>query len=482
MSPLALSIRFLKTQPDSKLIELARGGHERAFEALVQRYRRPLLRYCRRLSTSDGAAEDALQQALLQAWVALGSAETTIRDARAWLYRIVHNVAISNLRRPVHDGAYLDLPQGISGADHEVERRLEVRDALAGLASLPEMQRRVMLSTALEGRSHDEIADALGLSHGAVRGLIYRARATLRAAAAALTPSPLLHWAARQEIAAGGRSAGIYEAVVGGGSAGLGGALFKGGALVVSAGALATATGLTGSHSSHHSHRHGAGARRLASEAGPAGLSASSRAAGSTRIEASQVIGAGRGRGASGFGSSGEPGGSGGSGGSAGSGGRGGRVVRAGRVATAGRVARAGRVAKAGRVARAGRAEVTAAAITSMSGLSSGPRRADAAGRVARAARSPAPDLVQPPVPMRAATARAVGATVLMAAAARAAAAWRDRAGADSASLRRGPRAAAPARAGRATVGRAGATTAACLPATTAAAPTVARWVAPRRA
>jgi RNA polymerase sigma factor (sigma-70 family) len=312
MSPLALSIRFLKTQPDSKLIELARGGHERAFEALVQRYRRPLLRYCRRLSTSDGAAEDALQQALLQAWVALGSAETTIRDARAWLYRIVHNVAISNLRRPVHDGAYLDLPQGISGADHEVERRLEVRDALAGLASLPEMQRRVMLSTALEGRSHDEIADALGLSHGAVRGLIYRARATLRAAAAALTPSPLLHWAARQEIAAGGRSAGIYEAVVGGGSAGLGGALFKGGALVVSAGALATATGLTGSHSSHHSHRHGAGARRLASEAGPAGLSASSRAAGSTRIEASQVIGAGRGRGASGFGSSGEPSGSGG--------------------------------------------------------------------------------------------------------------------------------------------------------------------------
>jgi hypothetical protein len=78
-----------------------------------------------------------------------------------------------------------------------------------------------MLSTALEGRSHDEVADALGLTHGAVRGLIYRARATLRAAAAALTPSPLVHWAARQEIAAGGRSAGVYEAIVGGGSGGL---------------------------------------------------------------------------------------------------------------------------------------------------------------------------------------------------------------------------------------------------------------------
>ena len=117
----------------------------------------------------------------MQAWVALGNSEVEVRDARAWLYRIVHNVAISQLRRPIHDS--LDVEDGgqTGDAGDEVERRLEVRAALAGLASLPELQRRVMLSTALEGRSHDEVADALGLSHGAVRGLIYRARATLRA-------------------------------------------------------------------------------------------------------------------------------------------------------------------------------------------------------------------------------------------------------------------------------------------------------------
>ena len=291
MSPLALSIRFLQTQPDSKLIELARAGHERAFEALVQRYRRPLLRYCRRLSTSDVAAEDALQQALLQAWVALGSSEIAVRDARAWLYRIVHNVAISNLRRPVHDSVDIDPPRGASGADHEVESRLAVRDALAGLASLPELQRRVMLSTALEGRSHDEIADALGLSHGAVRGLIYRARATLRAAAAALTPSPLIHWAARQEIGAGGRSVGIYETIVGGSSAGIGGVLIKGGALVVSAGALATAAGITTSHFSHHSRHHAVAVAKVKPASDRVSPSVAV-AAGPTRIEASQVVGA----------------------------------------------------------------------------------------------------------------------------------------------------------------------------------------------
>ena len=253
MSPLALSVRFLQTQPDGKLLELARAGHERAFEALVQRYRRPLLGYCRRLSRSEASAEDALQQALMQAWIALSAGEGEIREVRAWLYRIVHNVAISNLRRPVHDQVHEDLSGDGNGADLEVERRLAIRNALAGLAALPELQRRVMLSTALEGQSHDEVATALGLSHGAVRGLIYRARATLRAAAAAVMPGPLISWAARQDVGVGGRPATIADAIAGG-SAGVAGALLKGGAIVVTAGALAGAAGVALHPHSHRSH------------------------------------------------------------------------------------------------------------------------------------------------------------------------------------------------------------------------------------
>jgi RNA polymerase sigma factor (sigma-70 family) len=256
MSPLALSIRFLQTQPDSKLLQLARAGHERAFEALVQRYRRPLLNYCRRLSRSEVSAEDALQQALLQAWIALSGGESEIKDVRAWLYRIVHNVAISSLRRPVHDQVREDRAGDGNGADQEVERRLAIREALAGLASLPELQRQVMLSTALEGQSHHEVATALGLSHGAVRGLIYRARATLRAAAAAVMPGPLISWAARQDVGTGGRSAAIAETIAGGGSAGVAGVLLKGGAIVATAGALAGVAGVALHPGSHRSHAH----------------------------------------------------------------------------------------------------------------------------------------------------------------------------------------------------------------------------------
>jgi RNA polymerase sigma factor (sigma-70 family) len=244
MKALGLSMCLLQSQPDGRLVELARGGHERAFEALVQRHRRALMSYARRISSSDAGAEDAVQQALLHAWLALGKPGTEVRDVRAWLHRIVHNVAISNVRRPTAVLREVESADGATGADSEFERRLAANEALAGLAALPDLQRQVMLCTALEGRSHEEIATTFGLSQGAVRGLIYRARATLRAAAAAWVPAPLVNWVARQPPASGGTSTGIYEALASGGSVGLAGVLVKSGAVVLSIGAIAAATGL----------------------------------------------------------------------------------------------------------------------------------------------------------------------------------------------------------------------------------------------
>jgi RNA polymerase sigma factor (sigma-70 family) len=251
LSPLALSLRFLQTQSDAQLAALARAGHERAFEALVRRYRRELLAYCRRVNSVGTSAEDTLQQALLQAWSAIRTG-VDVRDPRAWLYRIVHNVAVSNQRRPVLVPVEVRDTAGVSGADHVAEQRMAARDALAGLAALPDLQREVMVGTAVDGMSHEELASALGLSSGAVRGLIYRARATLRAAAAAMTPGPVIAWALR--TGSGGPGSGLYEALAGGGTAGLGGILVKGGAIAATAGAIATATGISASHKASHHH------------------------------------------------------------------------------------------------------------------------------------------------------------------------------------------------------------------------------------
>ena len=83
------SIVLLRTQSDSRLVALAREGHERAFEAIVERYRRQLLRTCRRV-LPEARAEDALQQALMAAWHGLERGDE-IRGLRPWLHRIAHN-------------------------------------------------------------------------------------------------------------------------------------------------------------------------------------------------------------------------------------------------------------------------------------------------------------------------------------------------------------------------------------------------------
>lgn len=255
MSPLALSLRFLRAQPDSRLIALAREGHEPAFEALVCRYRTELLAYCRRLQPRSGSAEDALQQALLQAWRAL-NAGAEVREARPWLYRIAHNVTLNHIQVAV--AVPQEAREGIGGHDvHQlVEQRLQARAALANMASLPALQRDVFVSTTLNGASHEEIAGALGISSGAVRGLIYRARATLRSAAAALIPTPMVDWAIRRTERTGGAGM-IPEAVAGGGGAGVVAVIAKGGAVLTLAGAVAGTGGVILSHAASHHDRHG---------------------------------------------------------------------------------------------------------------------------------------------------------------------------------------------------------------------------------
>jgi RNA polymerase sigma factor (sigma-70 family) len=266
MSPLALSLQFLQAQSDRRLVELAREGHEPAFEALVRRYRKELLAYCRRLQPRSASAEDVLQQTLLQAWKAL-KAGAEIREARPWLYRIAHNVTVSHLR--VAAAMPQDIHESSGGPEvHQlVEQRLRARAALAGVAALPELQRDVFVSATLDGASHEEVASALGLSSGAVRGLIYRARAAVRAAAAAFIPSPALHWAIRraQSQGAGARTA---EAV-GGGGAGVAAMIVKGSAVLTVAGALAGAGGVILTQRTTHHRRAAAPSPSASRQADP---------------------------------------------------------------------------------------------------------------------------------------------------------------------------------------------------------------------
>jgi RNA polymerase sigma factor (sigma-70 family) len=241
MSP-RISIRLLSAQSDQRLAGLAGEGHERAFEALVHRYRRQLLRYCRGMRLSDARAEDVLQQAFLQAWMAFARG-TEVREVRPWLYRIVHNAAINAMRGAADDHSELTEAMQAKAAlagESELQRKMAVHEALTDMAALPQMQQQAIFLTAVDGQSHDEVASVLGISEGALRGLLYRARASLRSAAAALTPPPLLEWAARGADTAGPTAERIAELSSGGAAAGVTGLLLKGAVVAVTAGAVAT--------------------------------------------------------------------------------------------------------------------------------------------------------------------------------------------------------------------------------------------------
>jgi RNA polymerase sigma factor (sigma-70 family) len=223
-----MSLVLLRTQSDERLVALAREGHERAFEAIVKRYRRPLLSVCRRM-VPEARAEDVLQQAFLSAWSALRRGDQ-VTDLRAWLFRIVRNAALSNLRGA---GApeLLDTLVAAPSPQEESERREVVQETLEAVARLPERQRQALLRIAVQGHSQDEVAAELGLSRTAVRQLVHRARVTLRSAASAVVPLPVVAWLASIGTGAEPMSLRIGGLIAGAGGAGAGATLLKAGAV-----------------------------------------------------------------------------------------------------------------------------------------------------------------------------------------------------------------------------------------------------------
>jgi RNA polymerase sigma factor (sigma-70 family) len=181
----------LSTQSDERLVDLVRAGSEPAFETIVERYRRPLMRYVSRLLPPE-RAEDVVQQAFVNAYEAMhrDGAELNLRP---WLYRIAHNTALNALRdRALRHDQLDERIDGVERPDQALERAQGLRDVLVAVQALPDRQRDAIVLRELEGRSYEEIALALGVTDGAVRQLLNRARNSLRAAAAAITPMPLL--------------------------------------------------------------------------------------------------------------------------------------------------------------------------------------------------------------------------------------------------------------------------------------------------
>lgn len=174
---------------DQILVERVQRGDKKAFELLVSKYQRKLMRLVSRLVYDHAEAEDVVQEAFIKAYRALPN----FRGESAfytWLYRIGVNTAKNHLvtqgrRAPTSTDS--DIEEAETFADADGLRDINTPESLlaskqiaetvnSAMATLPEDLRNAITLREIEGLSYDEIAEVMLCPIGTVRSRIFRAR------------------------------------------------------------------------------------------------------------------------------------------------------------------------------------------------------------------------------------------------------------------------------------------------------------------
>ncbi|TNC65815.1 sigma-70 family RNA polymerase sigma factor [Rubellimicrobium roseum] len=136
-----------------------------------------LRRYALVLTRNREDAEDLVQECLVRA-IAAADTWRPGSDLRVWLFRILHNLHVSGLRKQkVRREATLVLPEAADGGQHA---RLELQQTLRALDTLPEEQRQPIILVALQDMSYADAAASLDVPIGTFMSRLGRGRAAMR--------------------------------------------------------------------------------------------------------------------------------------------------------------------------------------------------------------------------------------------------------------------------------------------------------------
>lgn len=154
---------------DPELMRRLQTGDEGAYTALYQRWKGPVYRFLVRRTGAISEAEEALQETWLRVYRSAGRFDPD-REFRHWLFAIAANAGRDARRRE----------RAIFHLEPQVTEPNDIGDRVLGaLAELAPDDRKVLL-LAVEGFNAKEIAEMLGLGHGAVRMRLSRARERAR--------------------------------------------------------------------------------------------------------------------------------------------------------------------------------------------------------------------------------------------------------------------------------------------------------------
>jgi RNA polymerase sigma-70 factor, ECF subfamily len=163
---------------EQELIRRAGRGDAAAVRSLYERYASHVFSVVRRLSGDDATAEDWAQDAWIRALRALPSFRGEARFS-TWIHRIAVNCALqgqrSRQRRQRREEPVDEPVTGAGGERALLRMRLE-----SALGQLPDGMRQVLVLHDVEGYTHEEIGELLGISDGTSKSQLFRARARMR--------------------------------------------------------------------------------------------------------------------------------------------------------------------------------------------------------------------------------------------------------------------------------------------------------------
>jgi RNA polymerase sigma-70 factor (ECF subfamily) len=176
---------------DDVLVKKAKGGDEKAYKKLVDKYERALYFHILKMVKDREQVEDLVQEAFVKAFDNLNTYSTNYAFS-TWLYRIATNNTIDYLRKKklktlsidkpmkTKDGEMeMQLPDESASTDRDIIKKQRKKIVQKAIDELPEKYRKVIELRHMEEKSYKEISDILDKPLGTVKAHIFRARELL---------------------------------------------------------------------------------------------------------------------------------------------------------------------------------------------------------------------------------------------------------------------------------------------------------------
>ncbi len=185
------ALTIIVSSPESSRIEALRSGCNDAYRELVAEYGDRLLSAARRVVRDEDEARDCVQEGLLRAFRALDRFEGR-SSLYSWLFRIVTNVALKrrsaaarlcSIDATLAVGVSPEAMEGLAdrdGPEAALHRFRQAQRLRAAVEVLPERHRQIIQLRDFEGHDTAETAALLGITRGAAKVRLHRARVALR--------------------------------------------------------------------------------------------------------------------------------------------------------------------------------------------------------------------------------------------------------------------------------------------------------------